>query len=70
MQIVAVDDEVTGQVGRTDAFFRVRKQRPVGHAEVMVVDVFLTLEDDFRHGVALWFEIEPRVYPARRAFHM
>ncbi len=53
MQVVAVDHQVAGQIGRADALAGVRDQRPVGHRQVVVVDVFLALEDDFRHCTAL-----------------
>ena len=50
VQVVAVDDQVAVQVARTDAFGSVHHQRPVGHGEVVVVDVLFAFEDDFGHG--------------------
>ena len=55
MQIVAVDDEVAAEIRRADGFVRMPHQRPVGHGQVVVVDVFLALKKKFRHrGGYLW----------------
>ena len=50
MQVVAMNDQVAAQVGCAHALGGVRQQRPVGHAEVVVVNVFFAFEDDFGHG--------------------
>ena len=49
VQVVAVNDEIVVQPPLADALGGVRHQRPVRHGQMMVVDEFLALENQFRH---------------------
>ncbi|MHB1249050.1 MAG: hypothetical protein ACYCZL_06605 [Polaromonas sp.] len=45
-----MNHQVAGQIGWADAFGLVSDQRPIGHRQVVVIDVLFAFEDDFGHG--------------------